>query len=163
MSEYDTLRDVLLNTNAALTKRFQALFALRSLGTKQAIDIIGAAFQDSSALLGHEVAYVLGQIGSVDALPALEGVLKDTSMHPMTRHEAAEAMGAISSVDSLPLLKQYRDAPTENVAVRETCEIAVQKIEWDHGLGQAERTQKRCVFRDLRRFLPTFGLAYTTQ
>ncbi len=39
-------------------------------------------------------------------------------------------MGAISSASSLPVLKKYlNDA---NRLVRETCEIALAKIEWDH-------------------------------
>jgi deoxyhypusine monooxygenase len=39
-------------------------------------------------------------------------------------------MGAISSASSLPVLKKYlNDA---NRSVRETCEIALAKIEWDH-------------------------------
>ena len=38
-------------------------------------------------------------------------------------------MGAISSVSSVPVLKKYlNDA---NRSVRETCEIALAKIEWD--------------------------------
>ena len=39
-------------------------------------------------------------------------------------------MGAISSIDSIPILKKY--AQHENRDVRETCEIALGKIEWDH-------------------------------
>ena len=39
-------------------------------------------------------------------------------------------MGAISSASSLPILKKYlNDA---NRSVRETCEIALAKIEWDN-------------------------------
>lgn len=48
----------------------------------------------------------------------------------MVRHEAAEALGALSSLPSLDLLKKYRN--DESRAVRETCEIAVDKIEYDH-------------------------------
>lgn len=46
-------------------------------------------FSDSSALLGHELAYVLGQINDVHALPYLEGVLRDQLQHPMVRHEVS--------------------------------------------------------------------------
>jgi deoxyhypusine monooxygenase len=39
-------------------------------------------------------------------------------------------MGAISLTSSLPVLKKYlNDA---NRSVRETCEIAIAKVEWDH-------------------------------
>lgn len=47
----------------------------------------------------------------------------------MVRHEAAEALGALSSESSLPLLRKYLDDPAREV--RETCEIAVGKIEFD--------------------------------
>ena len=39
-------------------------------------------------------------------------------------------MGAISSESSIPVLKQYLNDP--NRSVRETCEIALAKIEWDN-------------------------------
>ena len=38
-------------------------------------------------------------------------------------------MGAISSTSAIPVLKQYVDDPER--CVRETCEIAIAKIEWD--------------------------------
>ena len=39
-------------------------------------------------------------------------------------------MGAISSTSSLPILKKYIRDPER--AVRETCEIALARIEWDN-------------------------------
>ena len=44
--------------------------------------------------------------------------------------QAAEAMGAISDPSSVPILKEYLTDPERSV--RETCEIAVAKIEWDN-------------------------------
>jgi deoxyhypusine monooxygenase len=52
--------------------------------------------------------------------------IRDSPVRP----QAAEAMGAISSQDSIPVLKQYLNH--SNPSIRETCEIAVAKIEWDH-------------------------------
>ena len=49
-------------------------------------------------------------------------------------------MGAISSPDSIPVLRQY--LTDDNVSVRETCEIALAKIEYDHGLAHGERTAR---------------------
>ena len=110
-----------------------------------------AGFQDPSALLKHELAYCLGQTKNAAALPILESVLADEREDPMVRHEvsrcsftyrrinvahvfhiaqAAEAMGAISSASSLPVLKKYLN--DTNRSVRETCEIAIAKVEWDH-------------------------------
>lgn len=44
--------------------------------------------------------------------------------------QAAEAMGAISASSSIPILKAYLKDPDRSV--RETCEIAIAKIEWDN-------------------------------
>ena len=46
-----------------------------------------AGFQDDSALLKHELAYVLGQIKSKEAIPILTLVLESMDQDPMVRHE----------------------------------------------------------------------------
>ncbi|PPQ67726.1 hypothetical protein CVT25_009332 [Psilocybe cyanescens] len=131
-SELQNLQDCLLNKSGdvALHTRFRALFTLKSLKSEDAVEIIAKGFKDPSALLKHELAYCLGQIKKTSALPALESVLRDASEDPMVRHEAAEAMGAISHPSSVPVLKEFL-SDTER-SVRETCEIAVAKIEWDN-------------------------------
>ena len=47
----------------------------------------------------------------------------------MCRHEAAEALGALSDAGSLDLLEKYCDVREVEV-VRETCEIAIDRIKW---------------------------------
>ncbi|KAH7870870.1 Deoxyhypusine hydroxylase [Lentinula edodes] len=130
-TQLKALEDSLLNTSGKvlLHDRFRSLFTLKSLKNEDSIRIISKGFQDSSALLKHELAYCLGQIRNPLALPVLESVLRNPSEDPMVRHEAAEAMGAISTADSIPILKQYLSDPDRSV--RETCEIAIAKIEWD--------------------------------
>ncbi|SCV72863.1 BQ2448_4400 [Microbotryum intermedium] len=156
--------DAKLNSSSTpLAQRFRALFTLKSLGGHRAIDVIGkgqfhvhaciltkasgakvhrfvdlTGFDGQSALLGHELAYCLGQINDPYALPILQKVLENDDEHPMVRHEAAEAMGAISDLSSIPILKKYLDHPI--AAIRETAEIAVAKIEWDNSeQGKKER------------------------
>lgn len=46
-----------------------------------------AASRDSSNLLAHEAAFALGQMQDAEAIPALESVLNDMSLHPIVRHE----------------------------------------------------------------------------
>lgn len=131
-AELEALQDSLLNTSgtAPLHDRFRALFTLKSLKSDDAVAIISKGFQDRSALLKHELAYCLGQMKRASALPVLESVLRDEDEDPMVRHEAAEAMGAISSTSSIPILKEY--LTDRNRSVRETCEIALARIEWDN-------------------------------
>ena len=134
------LRKALTDENAALAKRFRALFSLKHLAAQKpatsqtipAIEAIAAAFNSPSALLKHELAYCLGQSGRDEAVPFLRRVLKDRQEDAMCRHEAAEALGALGDQSSLELLRQRRDDPTEEEVVRETCDIAVERIDWEH-------------------------------
>jgi len=50
--------------------------------------------------------------------------------HPRNLLQAAEAMGAISDPSSIPILKEFLTDPSRSV--RETCEIAISKIDWDN-------------------------------
>lgn len=111
-----------------LTNRFRALFTLRNLGGHEAIDCISKCFDDPSALLKHELAYCLGQMQDEYAIPALLRVLKDKGQEPMVRHEAGEALGAIGSAEVLDVLREYVQDP--QIEVAETCQLAVQRIEW---------------------------------
>lgn len=64
----------------------------------------------------------------------------------MCRHEAAEALGAIGDMGCLELLKELRDAKEEVEVVRETCEIAVARIEWENSdKGKLEKLRQRFV------------------
>jgi len=120
--------NILINTDAPLKQRFRALFVLRSIGSNEAIDKIAACFTDTSALLKHELAFCLGQIGKEHAIPYLATVLEDVTEEPIVRHEAAEALGAIGSDKVLPLLEKYINDPA--VEVSETCQIAASRLKW---------------------------------
>lgn len=117
---------VLLDTSEPISKRFRMIFTLRNIGGHEAIDALVAGLSDKSALLKHEIAYVLGQMSNPYALPFLEAVLRDESQEAMVRHEAAEAMGAIADPVSLPILEEYQGHPTPEIA--ETCQIAIDRI-----------------------------------
>lgn len=65
------LESCLLNESAAIFDRYRALFALRNLGGSAAIRALGLSFQSESALLKHEVAYVLGQMQDKQAVATL--------------------------------------------------------------------------------------------
>jgi deoxyhypusine monooxygenase len=133
------LRAALTSESVPLAKRFRALFSLKHHAalhppTKQtlpAIQAIAAAFPSPSALLKHELAYCLGQTKNLYAVPYLREVLEDRQEDAMCRHEAAEALGAIGDVGSLEMMRKMRDDPAEPEVVRETCEIAVDRIQWE--------------------------------
>ena len=86
--------------------RFRALFTLKNVAGKDAIDhICLALLKDDSALLKHECAYCLGQMQDSHAIETLEQVLGNIDEHPMVRHEAGEALGAIATEECLLILK----------------------------------------------------------
>ncbi|WAQ81584.1 hypothetical protein PtA15_1A926 [Puccinia triticina] len=140
--EINELHSTLTNRTGTvpLASRFRALFTLKAIGSTPAVRAIGDALRPPKdlpqALLGHELAYCLGQIADPTALPVLEATLRDTSVHPMVRHEAAEAMGAIGDPVSLGILREF--LKDEEVSVRETCELAIEKIE---GNGEAKANE----------------------
>ena len=109
----------------------------------QSIAAIAAAFPFASALLGHELAYVLGQTKNVLAIPYLKDRLLDLEEDKIVRHEAAEALGAIGDLSVLELLRGLRLSDQE-IVVRETCEIAVDRLEWEHSVeGKQEKLKAR--------------------
>jgi len=153
-TQVPTLRKILTSESEPLARRFRALFSLKHVASLQppnaqtvpAIEAIAAAFASPSALLKHELAYCLGQSGHDAAIAPLRGVLEDKEEDAMCRHEAAEALGALADKGSLDLLKQLRDDKKEEEVVRETCDIAVDRIEWEHGLQKgSEKLKKRYI------------------
>lgn len=163
-TQVPTLRRIITSESEPLARRFRALFSLKHLASLQppneqsvpAIEAIAAAFSSPSALLKHELAYCLGQSRHDAAIAPLRGVLEDKAEDSMCRHEAAEALGALGDKGSLSLLKELRDDEKEVDVVRETCDIAVDRIEWEHGLQKdTENLKKRLV-------LPLdFGVTFT--
>ncbi|KAK9455427.1 armadillo-type protein [Dipodascopsis uninucleata] len=147
------LRSILTNESGIvpLAHRFRALFNLKSLGkdgVNEAIDIIGEGFKDDSALLKHELAYVLGQTKNLHAVPILKDVLSDEKEDAMVRHEAAEALGAIGDENCLALLKKYYyNDPLE--VIRQTCELAIARIEWEHSNKPVEEVLEKSQFSSI--------------
>lgn len=142
MAPFDTvnaLRETLTSESEPLARRFRALFSLKHLACLQpptdqtlpAISAIAAAFASPSALLKHEVAYCLGQSKNESAVPYLQEVLNDGAQDTMSRHEAAEGLGALGDRGSLEILKKLKEDMNVPEVVRETCDIAVDRILWE--------------------------------
>ena len=95
--EIKRLGEILRDQSVPLKARNRAIFSLRSsAGTDMnlaGIKEIYSALKDESALLKHECAYCMGQMGSSEAIPLLVEVLHDTEQEVIVRHEAGEALG----------------------------------------------------------------------
>jgi len=122
------LRTVLCNEEEKMFQRMRALFALRNIGGKDSVDALAAAYESKSALLKHEIAYVMGQMQDPHAVPHLIERLEDAEEDVMVRHEAAEALGAIGDRTALDVLERFVD--DDEVVIAESCEVALDLLEW---------------------------------
>jgi len=122
------LRTILCNENEKMFQRMRALFALRNIGGTHSVDALAAAYDSKSALLKHEIAYVMGQMQDPHAVPHLIERLEDREEDVMVRHEAAEALGAIGDRTALDVLKRFVD--DDEVVIAESCEVALDLLEW---------------------------------
>nr|NVI76153.1 nero [Cucujiformia] len=71
------LRKILISSEESLFRRYRAMFALRNLQSKEAVDVLGDALKVGSALFKHEVAFVLGQMQSDSSVKYLIDSLED--------------------------------------------------------------------------------------
>ncbi len=122
------LRNTLCDENEKMFQRMRALFALRNIGGKESVDALAAAYSSQSALLKHEIAYVMGQMQDSNAVPHLIDRLEDKDEDIMVRHEAAEALGAIGDRTALSVLEKFVD--DDEVVIAESCEVALDLLEW---------------------------------
>ena len=124
----ENLRSTLCDEDERMFQRMRALFALRNIGGKAAVDSLADAFGSASALLKHEVAYVLGQMQDDHAVPHLINRLEDFQEDVMVRHEAAEALGAIGNRVAMSTLERFAD--DDDAVVAESCEVAIDLLNW---------------------------------
>ena len=122
------LRASLCYEDERMFHRMRSLFALRNIGGKDSVDALAAAFDSSSALLKHEIAYVLGQMQDDHAVPHLISRLEDLEEDVMVRHEAAEALGAIGNRVAMSTLEKF--AEDDEIVVAESCEVAIDLMNW---------------------------------
>ncbi|PWA51565.1 ARM repeat superfamily protein [Artemisia annua] len=128
-SSVHELREIILNEKKGMYERYGALFGLRNQGGDEAVAAIIESLNAKSALLRHEVAYVLGQLQNKAASDALSRVLKDVNEHPMVRHEAAEALGSIADDQCISLLEEFSKDPEPIVS--QSCEVALSMLDFE--------------------------------
>lgn len=124
------LKTTLLDEQAPLFERYRAMFSLRNLCTKQAVEALGAALKTGGALFRHEIAFVLGQLQDENGVPFLKESLQDCGENEMVRHECAEALGAIASEECFEVLNVY--LKDEKRVVKESCEIALDMCDYEN-------------------------------
>jgi len=128
LKNIDKLQIILCDENQKMFQRMRALFALRNIGGNGSVDALSSAFNSNSALLKHEIAYVLGQMQNSHALPCLIDRLADNEEDVMVRHEAAEALGAIGDRRAMEVLSDFIEDP--EIVVAESCEVAIDLLNY---------------------------------
>lgn len=142
----EALRKCVLDLSQPVSKRTHASFYLRTMGTHDAMLVIAEALKnrEDTPLMRHELAYILGQMQDVAALPTLSAILEDDADDVLVRHESAEAIGAIGSAEYIPILTKYVNC--EHPEIAETCQIAIDLIQWksaeEERLRQEADTEK---------------------
>jgi deoxyhypusine monooxygenase len=130
---------VLCDPSQSMFDRYCAMFSLCNRGGEQAVQQLCQALDfdksntQTSALLRHEVAYVLGQLQHPLLVHALHQSLRNIQEHQMVRHEAAEALGAMEDAwDQVqPILQQFTN--DDNPVMRESCLVALDAADyWGH-------------------------------
>ena len=124
----DVWSSSLSDENIPMFERMRNVFSLRNHGSNEACLGLCNGFNSTSALLRHEVAYVLGQMQNDVAIPKLIEVLSNEQEHVMVRHEAAEALGAIGDTSVIPILRSYVNHPMPEIS--ESCEVAIDLLDW---------------------------------
>ncbi|UKK00518.1 deoxyhypusine monooxygenase [Theileria orientalis] len=122
------VKSILLNKDVPLYLQLRALYFCRDLPIEDATQILISAFEvHFDTFMRHEIAYVIGQSGCVNASKRLSELVEDVSEDPMVRHEAIEALAALKSTIFIDLIKKFSKDPCR--AVRDTCILALHSLE----------------------------------
>lgn len=122
------LKDLLLNPKELIFDRYRAMFTLREIGTEEACEALWLTLSDDhsadcSALLKHEIGFVLGQMGRNFAsvwTPFLIKAVENEEEAGVVRHEWVIALGNIT--DKTEVMLKYSQDP--DPIVRESCQVA---------------------------------------
>ena len=108
--------------------RTRAVCILAGIAGENAIEPIGKVLKfDNNALVRHEAAFSLGQLGYTSCVVVLaDSVRSDPSF--FVRHEAAVALGVIGSEEARKTLNDALN--DENEEVRQSAEIALANLDY---------------------------------
>ena len=130
-TEYDNqneqyFKDLLIHEDSVI--RTRVICILADISGVDAVDSISRVLEnDKNALVRHEAAFSLGQLGYTAATAALSNAVK-SDPSDFVRHEAAIALGVIGSEDARETLNEALKDESEEV--RESAIIALANLDY---------------------------------
>lgn len=128
----EALSTLLRAADRPIFDRYRAMFSLRNRGGEACVKALGRGLveDESSPLLRHEIAFVLGQMQHSAALPFLAESLRRKGEHSIVRHESAEAIGALEDCwDACEkILTEFK--ADDDIVIRQSCEVALDAADY---------------------------------
>jgi HEAT repeat protein len=119
-------KDMLIHEDSVI--RTRVICILADISGVDAVDSISRVLEnDKNALVRHEAAFSLGQLGYTAATAALSNAVKSDPSY-FVRHEAAIALGVIGSEDARETLNEALKDESEEV--RESAIIALANLDY---------------------------------
>lgn len=119
-------KDLLSHEDSVI--RTRVICILADISGVDAVESISRVLEsDKNALVRHEAAFSLGQLGYPAATAALSNAVKSDPSY-FVRHEAAVALGVIGSEDARETLTEA--LKDESVEVRESAIIALANLDY---------------------------------
>lgn len=119
-------KDLLIHEDSVI--RTRVICILADISGVDAVDSISRVLEnDKNALVRHEAAFSLGQLGYPAATASLSNAVKSDPSY-FVRHEAAVALGVIGSEDARETLNEALKDESEEV--RESAIIALANLDY---------------------------------
>ncbi|KAL8426665.1 hypothetical protein Efla_005922 [Eimeria flavescens] len=140
LPSFEQISEDLNNKGASIALKMSHLFALREKGGPEAAKLLLHALKDRNTV--NSAANLLGQLGCIESVPFLEGVLADFTEDEIVRHEVRPMYTIIVQTFRLNLLlflaAYLKDS---SVPVQQTCEVAIDFLK--HKKTQLENGKQR--------------------
>lgn len=118
--------EIAQSPKTSVSVKTRALFYLRCLDTEEAALALQECMSNTSVLIDHEVAYILGQMKQPATIPFLFGLAENEEINPIVRHEAIEALGNFEDKELIPRLETFLKDP--NPIVSESAVLSIKKL-----------------------------------
>jgi deoxyhypusine monooxygenase len=133
--DVEWLKNLLLDPKAPIFDRYRAMFTLREVNTDESCEalcqtLVEEHSSDCTALLKHEIGFILGQMGHSFAkisTPYLEKAVQNEKEAPVVRHECVIALGDIT--DKTEVMERYSKEDQDPI-VRESCLVALDMVNY---------------------------------